>query len=275
MKKNICKLNIDNQPFSFNVQGDFFWGEEKQMFIKENNIISKTNWMNDGYFIFESAISDEEYKDFYNSTSSAIEKIIKKINPRIDLANYSLNKYHEFITSDEDHQRVINLSRNLSNADLSCDIEKLADKLSHHIGYKLSTFIKELKKSHVQIRISRPNSLDINPPHKDSYLSYYENILNIWLPISGCNEKTSLPVVPKSHLISEKDIYRTGNQGAIINKNKYMVPCILKTRQGELNMIRPNPRYGDALIFSPSLIHGAAFNLSNETRVSLELRFTR
>ena len=40
-------------------------------------------------------------------------------------------------------------------------------------------------------------------------------------------------------------------------------------------MIRPNPKLGEALIFTPFLIHGAAVNNSDLTRISLELRFPR
>ena len=40
-------------------------------------------------------------------------------------------------------------------------------------------------------------------------------------------------------------------------------------------MIRPNPKETEALVFTPYLIHGAAFNDSNNTRVALELRFPR
>ena len=99
--------------------------------------------------------------------------------------------------------------------------------------------------------------------------------MNVWLPLAGCNKNTSLPLVPGSHLISENQIFRTSNNGAFINKNVYRVPCILKTSLGNLRMVRPNPKDREALIFTPFLIHGAAFNNSSETRVAFELRFPR
>ena len=135
--------------------------------------------------------------------------------------------------------------------------------------------VKELNKIHLQIRINRPKSLDINPPHKDGYLSYWRDIINIWVPIESCNNDTSLPIIPGSHLWRENEIYRTSNKGSTINGNKYMVPCILKLRDKELKMIRPNPKQGDAIFFTPFLIHGAAFNKSNHTRIAMELRFSK
>ena len=74
-------------------------------------------------------------------------------------------------------------------------------------------------------------------------------------------------------MISEKKILRTGSSGSKINGKLYRVPSIIKIKNDVINMIRPNPKYGEALIFTPFLIHGSAINLEkNKTRASLELR---
>ena len=179
------------------------------------------------------------------------------------------------IKDDNLHNKIIKLTRNLTEKDLSLNLDKLLSFSEDILSYKLSKMVKELNKVHVQLRINRPNSLDINPPHKDGYLSYWKDIINIWIPISGCNEKTSLPVVPGSHLWPENQLYKTKNKGAKINGFKYHVPCILKSSEGKIKMIRPNPKQGDAIFFTPFLIHGAAFNSSEYTRVGMELRFPK
>ena len=70
-------------------------------------------------------------------------------------------------------------------------------------------------------------------------------------------------------------MFRTETRGAKINGNVYNVPCILETSLG-FDMVRPNPKEKEALIFTPYLIHGAAFNTNKDiTRVALELRFTK
>ena len=82
--------------------------------------------------------------------------------------------------------------------------------------------------------------------------------------------------MPSSHLIPENEILRTASKGAKINGNTYYVPCILETNKGAIKMIRPNPMEGEALIFTPFLIHGAAVNNNKDiTRISLELRFPK
>ena len=51
MKSEICEIDIDSKPFSFKVEGDFSWGQPINTFILKNNIISRTNWINNGYTI--------------------------------------------------------------------------------------------------------------------------------------------------------------------------------------------------------------------------------
>ena len=272
-KKNCC-LIIDGMKFQFQVEGDFFWGKDKLLYKKENSVISKTNWEPLGFASVE-VFKDSEFKKLKQSIRTNILKALSLNNVVVDENDFTLSNYHKIVTTDELHLKVINITRNLTNEDFNFDIDKLAERFGDILGYKFTTWIEELKKTHIQIRINRPNSLDINPPHRDGYLSYWKDIINVWIPIEGCNVKTSLPVYPCSHLIKENDIYRTESKGAKINGNTYYVPCILKTKKGKLNMIRPNPKQGEALIFTPFLIHGAAVNNSDVTRISLELRFPR
>jgi len=274
MATETCNLSIDNQAFSFEVEGIFSWGEDQKLFVEKDNVISKTAWTQRGYGVVD-AFTAEEFDALHKSVTQNILKAIKANGVAVDEATFRLEDYHKIVTDDKDHLGVIDITRNLTNEDVDFDIELLVARFGKELGYKLTSWVEELQKSHIQIRINRPSSLDINPPHKDGYLSYWEDIVNVWIPVAGCNEQTSLPVAPGSHLLSEKDIYRTESKGATINGNTYYVPCILKTAQGDLEMVRPNPKQGEALLFSPFLIHGAAVNRSEQTRVSIELRFPK
>ena len=274
MKDKTCKVFIDNVPFEFNVKGDFFWGVPKVLYQEKDNVISKVPWKEDGYSVVE-AFSTKEFAALRQSITKNIVKAIRAVGVEVG-DDFTLEKYHELIKDDQVHFEVVKITRDLKVEDFDFDIDALADRFGAVLGYSLTSWVEELQRSHIQIRISRPNSLDINPPHRDGYLSYWENIINIWVPICGCNAYTSLPVVPGSHLIPENEILRTESKGAIINGNVYYVPCILETKQGSFQMIRPNPKEGEALLFSPFLIHGSAINQSkNITRVALELRFPK
>jgi hypothetical protein len=271
----ICSLYIDNQPFEFKVEGDFFWGKKKLLYEEKDNVLSKMSWQRDGYRVVK-AFEAIEFETLKASIKNIILKAFKVNNIDVDESRFMLKDYHKYVTSDDLHYKIISITRNLEISDFDFDINALVKRFGHILGYELTSWVEELQKSHIQIRISRPKSLDINPPHRDGYLSYWEDIVNVWLPITGCNEKSSLPVMPESHLLSENKILRTESKGAKINGNVYNVPCILETDSGPVKMVRPNPKEGQALIFTPFLIHGSAVNQNeDETRISLELRFPK
>lgn len=271
----ICELDIDNKPFSFQVEGDFHWGKPINTFIKRNNVISRTKWINPGYTIVKNFFdSKNEFLILQNEVKKNIMKLMRINNIEFNDKQFKLENYHKMIKDDQHHQ-IIKYTRNLTAKDFELDINKLLSRAEDTLKYKLSPYIKELKKVHIQIRIIRPNFLDINPPHKDGYLDYYKDIINIWLPIAGCNKETSLPLLPGSHLWPENELFKTNIKSAKINGLTYQVPCILKTLNGKLRMIRPDPEEGDAIFFTPFLIHGAGFNNSCDTRFGMELRFTK
>jgi len=275
MKHKTCSLFIDNEPFDFKVEGDFFWGNSELLYPLKDNVLSKMNWEKQGFKVVK-AFEEHEFLKLKGSIKSIIESALIANNIAVETSTFKLKEYHKYVTDKELHNKIINITRNLEVSDFDFDIELLAKRFGSILGYELTSWVEELQKSHIQIRISRPNSLDINPPHRDGYLSFWEDIINVWLPIEGCNEKSSLPVMEGSHLLPEDEILRTESKGAKINGNVYNVPCILETKAGSIKMIRPNPNEGEALIFTPFLIHGAAVNQNEDiTRISLELRFPK
>ncbi|HYE41071.1 MAG TPA: hypothetical protein VEB23_14130, partial [Ramlibacter sp.] len=62
--------------------------------------------------------------------------------------------------------------------------------------------------------------------------------------------------------------------GAVLNGMPYRVPAIVEW-DGHRKMVRPTVKEGEALVFSPLIIHGCAKNLQSDvTRVALELRLS-
>lgn len=252
-----CTVNINGVNKSFEVEGDFFWGEDECLFNPNDNVISKTNWVDKGYTITH-LLSDEDFTRLKQSVKNTFIRILKEND--IEVAeDFELEHYHRYVTTNDLHNKIIFKTRELTNDDFDFDLEKIVEKCTALVGYELASYNPELGRAHVQLRVNRPQSLDINPLHRDGYIGVYKNCINIWIPMAGCNLKSNLPMLPGSHLVNEKDILRTANRGAKINGNVYNVPCIMDVKGG-LNLVREEIKDGDGIVFTPFLIHGAAFN---------------
>ena len=124
----------------------------------------------------------------------------------------------------------------------------------------------------MSLRIVRPQQHDNNPFHKDIYIKELKHAVNIYLPLWGSDENSSLPLIPGSHLWSESDFKRSAC-GSLINGQRFSVPAITSSKH-PLKATRPNPKSDQIMLFSPYLIHGGAHNRNpDQTRISLELRF--
>jgi hypothetical protein len=266
----ICSFTIDGKPYQFQVDGKFFQGQDLVLFQKQGNVLEGCLWVDKGYEIVP-IFTDEEFLLFKVNIEEILKKLLFENGIPYD-SDFTLEKYHRYVKSDEAHQKVISKTRFLTFQDFKIDMEKLIVAFSKATGKKLQRENPLLKEEIVILRINRPSSLDINPFHRDGYLELWKNVLNVWIPIEGCGPDSSLPVIPGSHYWNEKEIVRTDAKGATINGLTYHVPAILSYTDG-LHSIRPNPPYGSALIFTPYLVHGAAINSQKDiTRVSLELR---
>jgi ectoine hydroxylase-related dioxygenase (phytanoyl-CoA dioxygenase family) len=265
-----CFYTIDNQEYEFEIEGNFFLGEDTVLFKKEGNVLEDCEWEDEGFSIIN-LFSKEEFGSLKHKITEVLKEIIKEQKIPIN-ESFTIENYHKYVKTDKEHQLVIGKTRFLTFETLQLDKAKLIETVAKQLGKTLQIDNPLLEEEIVILRINRPASLDINPFHRDGYLDIWEKVLNVWIPIAGCSGKSSLPVLPGSHYWNEKDIVRTSAKGASINGLTYHVPAILSYKDG-LNSIRPNPKYGEGLIFTPFLIHGGAFNTHTDTtRVSLELR---
>lgn len=266
-----CQIVIDESVFSYEIEGDFSYGDDEILFAEHRQNLEKSNFYEEGYTI-ESIFSEKELSKLKVDTLDNLKKSLRTIY-REDYKDLRLDNYHKYINEDL-HQKLIKKTRVLSFSDFNLDSTKLKSKIEKILNKKISSNNQLLDREILILRISRPNSLDINPPHRDGYLDVWKNTINLWIPIEGCNNLSSLPLIPKSHFWNEKNIYKTENKGASINGMNYHVPGILSYENNNLEMIRPNPQLGEIIIFTPFLVHGSAINAqTDKTRFSLEVRF--
>lgn len=252
---------IDGQPFSWAVAGEFAWGKGGTLCQVESDPLLP-------------ALGPEGYRviELPAGTAERIRACALSLPQLAGLAQ--LEAYHEWVSSEADHQKIVQVSCDLRFSQLGLDASEFTRYFSALVGVPLSPILPILDKDVVQLRINRPGSTDYNPPHRDGSLPHLAPTLNVWIPVAGVDAATSLPIVPGSHAIPEEDCWQTRAGGATLGGNPYRVPAIGRLRGGPLNMVRAPVRFGQALLFTPYLIHGLATNQSGtKTRMALEMRF--
>lgn len=261
---NIGRINSINTVYYNELLPLVKWGENRVIIQEDINLLDKTDFNKLGYKIFDMNNYNDLLRRFI------LNKIFFITGKRI-----ALEKYHSQITEDE-HKKIINSMPYKKNMytevnDFSDYIEKL---VSESLGYDVKIFNNDL-----WFRICRPDSfsdMDYNPCHRDIYLDFYRNVVNIYLPVTGSNENSALMLQPESHFFNESDIMVTKG-GAYFKHTdkKYSVDAIVASKI-PLRMIRPNPSEQQVMIFSPYLIHGCSNNSNIDcTRFSMEVRFIK
>lgn len=268
---------MNGRKFRLNVSSDteFKFGDDIVLSNAENDITYTQPWYNEGFACLD-ALTSSEFRELKNGVGNSLYKIIKNLG--IDLpASFKLENYHKFICSDESHLKVVEKTRDLFAGDFNFEVQEYLRKIEKILNLKLTNVNPfNQQKVHIILRINRPNSYDYNPPHKDIYEPYDEEsyipmIVNVWIPICGVSSKTSLPIVPGSHLLSEKQINRT-TDGGNCNGNKYRVRLIKSWGESQ-TLVRADVRDKQVLVFSPHLIHGLGLNEEEDvTRMALEFR---
>ena len=204
--------------------------------------------------------------------AALIREEVEKLGITVDEA-FTPGRYHEYVGTDEVHREVIQAVRGGFPMDrFPISLARVEGRVSEICGRPLTSRGPKMPSHSFYLRIVRPRSEDHNPPHRDVYLDRLRNAVNLYLPVSGSTGKSSLSLLPGSHLWPECRVERTA-RGARVDGVEFTVPAVTAT-DAPFAMVRPNPSDGEVLVFSPYLIHGGARNFNEDrTRISLEMRF--
>ena len=257
-----------------NVKSDKIIIPERKILSREDgDLLSNEAFYPAGYTIIN-LFSDEYFKVVKKQFTQIVLSELKKNNIRTD-DEFCLEKYHLYVTDDAIHSKIAKWSLPLS----------LFEHPSKIILKKVNTFLKkDLKiKPFSEIpgkeellfgfRLIRPKSNDASPFHKDAWLEMWRKVVNIWIPLAGCNKQSTLGLIPGSHLWYEDEITRTEG-GATVNNKSYKVPVAVSTKR-QFSKVYPEVKEGNAILFSPYVLHGGGENNNNDiTRVSIEYRFS-
>jgi len=270
--------SLDNDLIECDLEGATTIGKDEVLLLQDVNLLEDTPWHSEGYTI-QPFLSASDFETVRDGLTKRIASMLAANGVAID-ADFTLERYHTYVT-DADHlvlSKQIQYGFNVS--EFPIDFSKVDARISELLGKDVSAEAKHIRFDHIpefynfSMRIVRPGmAKDNNPPHRDVWIDRLRNAVNIYVPICGSTSKSSLPLIPGSHLLSEAAIERTA-EGAFLNKTQYTVPCVLSVNGEIPKLIRPDPKETEVMLFSPYLVHGGGNNLNaDRTRVSLEIRF--
>lgn len=266
---------INGEPVSIDVQGETLRGPAARLIEGADNLVAHCDWAGQGYRTTD-FIDAAKFSRLHHGLTALVRDAVEKVTGSAS-SGFSLEAYHHFCLSDEVHLAVVRALRDRADvANFPIDHRVVDARVSELCGVPVSCKVdRQVASGYFFVRLIRPGArADNNPPHRDVWLEHLRDCVNIYVPLAGSNEHSSLSLAPGSHLWCESQTCRTA-EGAVVNGTRFSVPSIV-TEGAALEMVRPAVARGDVMIFSPYLIHGGAVNLNNDmTRASLEMRFWR
>ncbi len=266
------KYKLGGKEIELELNGSTFVGSDEVLLLQDENLIENTTWKEIGYDIVD-FLSEADFVKIKDGLKSIIGDLIVEAGGKID-QNFELENYHMYVNN-EIHLKLAKMIQwgwNIS--EFPVDFKLINDRISEVVGMQVSSKAKHIELNNFFLRIVRPqNFQDNNPPHRDVWIDRLRDAVNIYAPICGSNENSSLGLISGSHLFKESEIERTA-EGAILNGTSYTVPCVISVKGEQPILLRPDPKENQVMLFSPYMVHGGGYNFNeNTTRMSLEVRF--
>jgi len=263
------EYRVNNTTITYDAQGEKQWGKESVLLQDAVDLSEHTSWHDQGFTI-EKLFEPAQYTLFSDNARLLLRRLWKEAGLSLP-ENFPLDQYHTLTNDLTTHLAAVEKTKLLPVSDFPVSIEMLEQRISAICKTPLQVKNPFDGQSVFHFRVIRPNSRDNNPLHRDVWLEDYDDCINLYIPVAGSNERSSLILIPGSHLWPESRIERTA-AGAEINGIRFNVPAVTAIK-GPYEVVRPNPALNEVLIFSPYLIHGGAVNLNDaSTRISVEIR---
>ena len=127
------------------------------------------------------------------------------------------------------------------------------------------------------LRISRPNNKSDNIGfHRDTMYGQSPYEVSVHVPLSSLDKNSCLKFLPGSHLLSDShfEVAEKGSNASKKGSRKHEMgfpydPKVIK----ETPDLKPVPlKFGQAVVFPPSTLHGQKINTGSKTRMSFDFR---
>jgi hypothetical protein len=266
------RLALDDETIEYDVEGETTYGADEVLLEGDDDLLARTPFAADGFTVAP-FLPEGLYRTLVDGIDrllfSAVHRVCPGPRPEVPL-----DGYHRAVTDAEHARLVRDTGLHWAHEDLPVPMARVEERVSAILGSEVEAKNPYFAQQRFQVRVVRPGKTDNNPPHRDVWLDRLRNAVNVYVPLAGSSERTSLPLVPGSHHWRESDIERT-LAGARVDGVPYTVPAVTGARR-PLRLLRPRVRANEVMVFTPYAIHGGAVNrTADTTRVSLEIRFWR
>ena len=263
------KYKLNKKEINYKAEGEKTSGEDIVLLHQAIDLTFGKSWNKRGFTI-ERLFEESAYHEFKTKTKALIISLWQNAGLTIS-EGFELSEYHTVAVDRDSHLAGVEKTKLLSVNEFPVPIPLIEQRISEICKAPLIAKNPFDNQSVFHFRVVRPNSSDNNPLHRDVWLEDYANCINLYIPIAGSNSNSSLSLIPGSHHWPESKTERT-EHGAKIENVKFNVPAVTSIK-GDYEIVRPDPKENEVLVFSPYLIHGGAVNLNeNQTRISIELR---
>ena len=230
-------------------------------------LLNKKNFLKDGFC--KGKFNSKTFL-FLNKLTSELELGLKK---KTKIKKINFYNFHNF---DFNRNEIIKIQNNLKHIIAKSNNFKLLIKnFTEEIFFILGPDISY--QTNPWIRIARPYSYEDNIGfHKDTLYGQNPLIPSVHFPLVNTDIDSSIGFVKKSFrknekkLIFKKETFKKSLKNSIENKNgiPYKPKSILVK-----NLKKFPIKFGEYVVFVPSLIHGQEINKSKSTRFSIDIRF--
>lgn len=263
------KYTVNQQDLSYEASGERAHGDRVVLLEQATDLTAGTPWAQEGFTI-EPLFTPEVYSVFADKTHALLTSCWRQAGLDIP-ERFVLDQYHRFAADNQKHLDAIEHTKLLPVSLFPVDITILEERISTICQRALRVCNPFDGQSVFHFRVIRPQRQDYNPLHRDVWLEDYKDCINLYIPVAGSNEHSSLVIIPGSHYWPESVVERTIT-GAVMNGMKFNVPAVTNIKH-DVTYVRPNPSGNEVLVFSPYLLHGGSSNLNpSGTRISIEIR---
>lgn len=264
------KYTVNGTAIQYESANEAAWGSNDTLLDHATDLTRDTSWHDAGFLITEFLETQADAADFNARCRELIKTCWRQSGLNVP-SDFEVSKYHEIVHSQAEHLAAVEQTKLLTIDRFPLDIEVVTRRVSELCGRKVIARNPFDGQSVFHFRVIRPDRQDNNPLHRDVWLEDYDDCINLYIPVAGSDERSSLILFPGSHLWPESRIEKTKG-GARIGAVQFNVPAVTDIR-GEFHVVRPDPGFNQFLLFSPYLIHGGAVNLNKDaTRISIEMR---